>query len=169
MKQDEFKESLNGKSVRALLDLLKTEQAGGNTLEPEFIKDILIEIDKREISYSEKYEFDDYNKQFIKNGIIESIKPEVVTSLDTETKEREPNKYTALKSLTGIISFFGYITIVAGIIGFFVMLSTGKMGIVFGIAEILISVVIALPLLAFSNLIWVFIDIEYNTRKISEK
>ena len=60
----------------------------------------------------------------------------------------------------------GYIVIVVGIGGLIFLATNGSA--LLGFVAVVGSVVIALPLLAFSNLIFVFIDIEYNTRKTRE-
>jgi len=65
--------------------------------------------------------------------------------------------------MVGLISVLGYIVIITGIVLLVISLNNGQT--TTGILSLIISVVVALPLLAFANLVHVFIDIEYNTRK----
>lgn len=92
---------------------------------------------------------------------------EEIQELSTENgKDKEPRRYSALKSIIGLISFLGYIVMIFGIIIFMYLASNQQ--VLMGLIGFVISIVIALPLLAFSNFVYVFIDIEYNTRKTLE-
>jgi hypothetical protein len=78
----------------------------------------------------------------------------------------EGGRYTALKTVTGLISSLGYVVIFVGF-GLLIFMLSQNQGFM-GFIALVISIVIALPLLAYSNLIQVFIDIEHNTRKTKE-
>ena len=60
----------------------------------------------------------------------------------------------------------GYIVIIIGIVGLFYLANENQT--LMGFTTLVVSLIISIPLLAFSNLISVFIDIEQNTRKTRE-
>ena len=78
----------------------------------------------------------------------------------------EVGRYTALKTIVGLVNTLVYLLVIVGVIVAFMFFSdeSYKMGFMCLIGGVLF----ALPLLAFSNLIYVFVDIEYNTRKTRE-
>lgn len=80
--------------------------------------------------------------------------------------DSEPARYAALKTVVGLLSGLGYIVIIVGII-LLIFLASDKQ-VLMGFIAVVVSVIIALPLLAYSNLIYVFIDTERNTRKTLE-
>ncbi|GHS89867.1 hypothetical protein FACS1894201_11210 [Bacteroidia bacterium] len=139
MNTNEFIQSLKEETVEKLLEILDSGQIGGQKLDPDCLKAILDELNSRKLS-------------------------ETVATVKDDN--REPGRYTALKAVAVLISIFGYIVIILGIIALIFLGSEGQVP--FGIAALVISVVIALPLIAYSNLIYVYIDIEYNTRKTKE-
>jgi predicted RND superfamily exporter protein len=186
MKKDEFIYSLKKKSIKSLLDLLKQGQSGQLKIEPEFLQEVITEINNRKLSDSETHEFEkllnfsfddssdtDSNDFVLNNEVRESSIPFITDDPSklnlisgSNDKEREPGKYTALKTLVGMLSILGYVVIFVGIV-LLVFLSFNGQNL-FGLIALVVSVVIALPLLAFTNLIHVIIDIEYNTRKTKE-
>jgi hypothetical protein len=125
---------------------------GKNSLVPESLEALKAELDKRELTEEQTRRLNSNNQQ----------------SVDSEIKqnEKEAGRYTALKTVVGLISILGYIVIAVGLIAL-IFLSSNEQA-PFGFLALVISVVIALPLLAYSNLIYVFIDIEHNTRKTRE-
>jgi len=77
------------------------------------------------------------------------------------------SKYPALKGVSGILSFLGYLLLIAGtVIAIYLMSEDNPLA---GALVITGSVVLALPLLAFANLIQVLVDIEQNTREMNER
>jgi len=186
MKKDEFVYSLKKKSIQSLLDLLKQGQSGQLKIDPEFLQEVIAEINSRKLSESETLEFEklldfsfddssgtDSNDFVLNTEVRESSIPYISDEksklnliIGSNDKEREPGKYTALKSLVGMLSILGYVVIFVGIILLVVLSFNGQN--LFGLIALVVSVVIALPLLAFTNLIHVIIDIEYNTRKTRE-
>ena len=94
-----------------------------------------------------------------------SISDDSINNLQSDNDDS--GKYSALKIVIGLISFLAYTILVIGVLAFFFLLSKEQP--LMGLAALIGSIIIALPLLAFSNLIYVFIDIEYNTRKTREE
>jgi hypothetical protein len=72
----------------------------------------------------------------------------------------------ALKALAGVLSVCGYVVLAIGLIAMIYM--AGEKDLLEGMLILLGAILVALPSLAFSNLIQVFIDIESNTRKTME-
>jgi len=186
MKKDEFIYSLKKKSIRSLLDLLKQGQSGELKIDPDLLQEVITEIYNRKLSDIETLEFEkllnfsfdnsteNESNNFATNSEAkEPFLPFISDDQGTfslisgsKDKEREPGKYPALKTLVGMLSILGYVVIFVGIVSLIILSFNGQN--LFGLIALIISIVIALPLLAFTNLIYVFIDIEYNTRKTRE-
>jgi hypothetical protein len=174
MNKKEFIQLLKEKTVVALLDLLNLGQSGKQKIDPDFLGAIIDELNSRELSEAEAKEFENILNFAVDYSVYETEPEKVkgkfskdeITEITVKDDNREPGRYTALKSVVGLISLLGYIVIIFGIIALIYLASNGQVP--FGIAALVVSVIIALPLLAYSNLIYVFIDIEYNTRKTKE-
>ena len=163
---------LKGKTLKELLELLNLGQTGELNITPDFLNEIIQELNSRGLSDTEAKEFErimnlsvnkDYDQRIIKN---EEWSKETKAEPQIE-KDKEPNKYETLKMFCGFISFIGYVVILFGLCLFVYFL--GRDEYLLGIIWLVGGLVIALPLLAFTNLIHVFIDIEYNTRKLLKK
>jgi len=171
MNKKQFIDSLRGKTVNALLELLRLGQTGESNIDPDFLSCIIDELNSRELSKSESKNFEDLMNFSFNDNVTDKtdskneFSEEEIESIKKET-DIEPSRYTALKTIIGLISILGYIVIVIGIIAM-IFLAT-KEQVLIGFVSFVISVIIALPLLAFSNLIYVFIDTEYNTRKTKD-
>lgn len=100
----------------------------------------------------------DYDQSIVKNEEW-SKKTKAETQI---VKDKEPNKYETLKIFCGLISFLGYVVMFIGLCLFIFFM--GRDEYLLGVIWLIGCPVIAIPLLAFTNLIHVFIDIEYNTR-----
>lgn len=176
MKKNEFIDSLKTKTVRELLELLNQGQSGELKIEPDHLQEVIEEINNRQLSEAETSEFESLiNFFFDGNKVNENknhekymanIESSNEFSSTLDNNERDPKKYTALKTVSGLISSFANLVIVIGI-GVLIFLASHEQ-IFLGFIAIVLSFIIALPMLAFSNLIYVFIDIEYKTRKTSE-
>jgi hypothetical protein len=172
MNKKEFIQSLKEKTVAALLELLKLGQSGKQKIDPDSLGAIIDELYSRELSESQTKEFENILDFAVENNSSEPAKTkgqfskDEIDEITVKNENREPGRYTELKTVVGLISLLGYIVIIFGIIALIYLASNKQAPL--GIAALIISVVIALPLLAYSNLIYVFIDIEYNTRKTSE-
>jgi len=171
MKKKDFVAFLNGKTVAELLKMLELGLTGKQKNDPDFLDEIIDEINSRELTDAEAKEFENVINPFAEENFTQPEKTanmtskEEITQLTTDKyKERELGKYTALKTTAGLISLLGYIVITIGV-ALSIYFSLQREGLISIIISFISSVVIALPLLAFSNLIHVFIDIEYNTRK----
>ena len=89
-----------------------------------------------------------------------------ISTNSSAINDSEPARYAALKTVVGLLSGLGYIVIIVGII-LLIFLASDKQ-VLMGFIAVVVSVIIALPLPAYSNLIYVFIDTERNTRKTLE-
>ena len=167
-----FDDFYSKKSVPELLEKLRTAKAAPGTIEKDWYDGLILHLNERQLSDEEKkikekilssdpdaLKADTEIKQLL---IVEQAKAEVTQSGIGGGAER----YSALKSIVGLISMLGYFVIIVGF-GLLIFLTSHDQPLM-GFVALVVSVVIALPLLAFSNLIHVFIDIEYNTRKIRE-
>lgn len=161
-----FIDSLREKTVKALLDLLRLVQTGKLNIDSDFLSCIIDELNSRELSKTEARDFEDLmNLSFDDDPTEKEFSKEEIESINKETNN-QPSRYVALKIIVGLISIIGYIVIVIGIIAMILLAKDEQVLIGFG--SFVVCIIIALLLLAFSNLIHVFIGIEYNTRKIKD-
>jgi hypothetical protein len=161
------------KSVTELLEKLKAASITPATMDKEWYDALINHLNERQISESEKIIMEhilsaDINSSKTFNEMEQTIRKEKDNATFTSSDiSSEAGRHTALKTVVGLISTLGYIVIVFGIIALFYLASNSQTA--SGVLALVISVVIALPLLAYSYLIHVFIDIEYNTRKTREE
>jgi len=169
----EFLGSLQGETTKTLLEILELGQTGKEKIDPDVLDAIIEELYSRELTEKEKHEFD-YLILCIDESVIQSgkgkkefSKAEKEQLITNKSEDKELNKYKSLKRCTGLFSFLGYTLFIIGIILLIALFIQEQYGM--GIIGFISSFVIALLLLAFSDLIHVFIDIEYNTRNLSKK
>ncbi len=148
MEKNQYTEIMAKKKTEELIELYNKGTKGKNYLAPESFEAVKAELSKRELTEEQKQSMD-------------------LTPTETATSnDSEPGRYTALKTVVGLISILGYIVIIIGAIALIYLMSQHQL--LIGFVGFVVSIVIALPLLAYSNLIYVFIDIEHNTRKTRE-
>lgn len=165
---------LKQKSAREILDLLKEGMNGNSKSDPDRLDAMMSELASRDLSEAESLEFE---KLMGGSAPIEetfqsknkNMKSEETTNSEAiQTDENaETGKYLALKTVATLLSIIGFLVIAFGVIGLFYFVFEADVPF-YGIMGLLVSVLIALPFLALSNLARVFIDIEYNTRKTRE-
>lgn len=164
---------LSEKSTKALLNILDATYNGQIKSDPDYLNKIVNELNLRNLSDEERLKFENLKDLSKLDGV--GLKNNYV---DTDSQSdnyktqsyADSIKYAELKIFIGILSFLGYAIIIFGIMGFlfFIFNKQGYLGDFKNIAAfsiLILSLIIALPILAFSNLINVFIDIETNTRK----
>lgn len=166
----QFTNPNKGKTVKVLIERLRLAKSVSD-VNPQYLSDIIEELNSRELSEEEAVDFKNVMNLSFDGKLTEKSdsKNEVSENAIKKIKREsniEPSRYTVLKTIIGLLSILGYIVISIGIIAL-ISSVTGDRAIM-GFAYLVISIIIALPLIAFSNLINVFIDIEYNTRKTKE-
>jgi hypothetical protein len=169
MNKSEFVQSLKVKSVNALFELLKFGNTGSSQIAQDYVLEIISELKSRELSKAESIIFENLvEKTHIEKTHIEKTPVSVVSDFQEKLIEKtsEYSRYTALKTISGLLSILGYILIVVGFVSMFYFFNNNKTFI--GIAAIISSIIISLPMIVFSGLVTVFIDIEQNTRKTNE-
>lgn len=171
---------LSEKSTKALLNILDATYNGQIKSDPDYLNHVLKELNKRNLTPDEKKKFDELMLFYVnelpkyfteENEESNPILNDILIDSNQESQfDNKNDKYLALKTFASIISIIGYFIIFIGVIGFFYTISSeegffiNNKGLT-GFMILIISLVTALPLLAFSNLIFVQIDIESNTRK----
>ncbi|MEJ5303471.1 MAG: hypothetical protein HPY80_08515 [Bacteroidales bacterium] len=105
----------------------------------------------------------------MENNDINSI-PGIEGSQDQSNNEKNTpiHRYPALRTIAGVYMVLAWIIGIVAIITTFYFLSEKGMQI-FGLVSLIVGGLLALGLAAISESIKVFLDIEYNTRKASEK
>ncbi len=169
-KYDDF---YSNKSVIELLEKLKEGRISPEMIDKEWFDALINHLNARELSESEKKlkehilsaDLATLKKDLERDKSIQKVE-EKATSKSSVVSTSEISRYTALKSVIGLISILGYVVLVAGLVALLYLFSNNQAAI--GLMALVISLVIALPLLAYANLIYVFIDIEFNTRKTRE-
>lgn len=76
-------------------------------------------------------------------------------------------KYPALKTIATGFTILGYLVLVIGLVALFFFVNNSNM--IYGVVSAIGSIILSLPLFAFSNLIYLFIDIEQNTWELKEQ
>ena len=160
---------LKGKTLKELLELLNLGQTGELNITPDFLNEIIQELNSRGLSDKEIREPErilnpSVNKDSDQSIVNNEEMPKETMAEPQMVKDKEPNKYETLKVFCGILAFMGYVIICVSLCFFVNYL--GKYQYMECIIYLAAGLVIALPLLAFTNLIHVFIDIESNTRKL---
>ena len=169
---NKFDEFYSKKTVVELLEKLKQARINPTTMDKEWYEALIIHLNSRGLSGKAKSMMEHIlsaDPEILKGdkALEETIKSGSDKSVTSSSNFSEAGRYSALKTVVGLISALGGIVILAGIIALIYLGQSGQVAM--GLVALIISVVIALPLLAYSNLIHVFIDIEYNTRKVREE
>ncbi|MCX6558654.1 MAG: hypothetical protein NTW95_14680 [Candidatus Aminicenantes bacterium] len=94
-----------------------------------------------------------------KNAVIQP-------TIGEKSEEDEKKKYGALRTVAGLLSIFAYISILFAIVT--ALKFVGDEQVLYALVVFFSVFAYSLILLALSNLIHVFIDIEFNTRKTRE-
>jgi hypothetical protein len=102
------------------------------------------------------------------NNINAILGIESSQSQSNNEKNTTRYRYPALRTIAGVYMVLAWIIGIAAIITTFYFLSEDRMKI-FGLVSLIVGGLLALGLAAISESIKVFLDIEYNTRKASEK
>lgn len=171
---------LSEKSNKGLLIILDSIYKGQIQSDNTSINQIIKELNARNLTDDERNEYNALKSWFIENG-NKITEDEGLTRMDKNENSVNFNiensidieRYIALKTLSIFISLCGYILIILGIIAMFYFLITseksfGGYGGLIGFVFLISSIVISIPLLAFSNLIYVLIDTEANTRNTNK-
>lgn len=159
-----------GKTVRVLFELLK-RKLGESNVNPEIITGIIDELNFRELSEEEAIHLKTIMNLLPNENPIQksNLKKEYSEKRNKKTEMKsniELTRYSGLKIIIYLLSTIGYTIIAIGVIAMFLLLKDGQELIAY--ASLAFSIIVAIPLIAFSNLIDVLIDIEYNTRKTKE-
>ena len=101
------------------------------------------------------------------NNINDILGIEDSQSQSNNEKNITRYRYPALRTISGVYKALAWIIGIATIITTIYMLVDDEL--VIGLVSLLVGGLLALGLAALSELIKVFLDIEYNTRKTSEK
>lgn len=140
---------------------------------PELEKEVAAMNDNDLKNLVEK-EWNNFHLEYLEIARKEYLKRKFKNeSSDEETEQQEETdvtkRYPALRTIAGIYSVFAWIIgIVAVIIAIYSYSQNEKAGLIVAIPTIVVGALIVLGLLAASESIKVFIDIEENTRKTNE-
>lgn len=85
------------------------------------------------------------------------------------SKQPIEKKYPVLRTISRIMVFFAWLVAVATVIVFSIFLKFDGDLILFAFASLMFGGLVILVLLAYSEIIKVFVDIEENTRRSAEK
>ncbi len=102
------------------------------------------------------------------NNINDILGIESSQSQDNNVKTTTRYRYPTLRTIAGVYMVLAWIIGIATIITMLYFLADSDMPI-FGLVSLIVGGLLALGLAAISESIKVFLDIEYNTRKESEK
>ena len=94
---------------------------------------------------------------------IHQLSNEEIKKLTAQRVNSDYVKYKSLKAFSVMISASGYIILIAGVLISFIYFRDSRT--LYGIITVVSALLFSMLLLALSNLIQVFVDIEKNTRK----
>jgi len=119
-------------------------------------------------------EWNNFHLEYLEIARKEYLKRKFKNETSDEYQVEEPKrivekKYPVLRTIAVIYSVFAWIIgIVAVIIAIYFYSQNQNMGLTIGLPSLVVGALIVIGLLAISEFIKVFIDIEENTRKINE-
>jgi hypothetical protein len=115
-------------------------------------------------------EWNNFHLEYLEIGRKEYLKRNFKNETNNGEQEKSTDKrYPALRTIAGIYSVSAWIIgIIAVIIAFYFYSQNQNMGLTIGLPSLVVGALIVLALLAISESIKVFIDIEENTRKANE-
>ncbi len=140
---------------------------------PEFEKEIAVMNDNDLKNLVEK-EWNDFHLEYLEIARKEYLKRKFKNESSDEEQEIIQKtdivkRYPALRTIAGVYSVFAWIIgIVAVISAIYSFSQNEKMGLMIAVPSLVVGSLIILGLLAISESIKVFIDIEENTRKSIE-
>ena len=171
MEDNKYNRHYSKKQVSELLGQIRTHRITGTSLEKEWYEGLISHLRERDLTQEER-------------NLFNHIMSADTTTLKTEEKQEEllkekeykeisktmlPEKYPALRTISGVFTAFGFIVGLVTIIGTIFFLVQGKEGLIPGIGTLVFGALITLCVIAVAESIKVIVDIEHNTRQTANK
>ena len=169
MNTEEFIGIVQGKSNEAVLKLLFSGMSRERKIDPDFLDILIDELRSRQLSEVEKEKFTAIlnfeDGEILKRKEIETdfSEEEIIRIVGADTLKEKEARNVSLKNISDQLSILAPIVLVFGIGASIFLLASKQF--LFGVVTVVNSIIIFLLLRGFSELIYVFVDIEFNTRK----
>lgn len=167
MQKEEFGELIKEKDARALISLYYYGHSKNRILNPDFSQLIIDELSSRELNNDDESDLAiliSTAKESEKNSDDSKFsKLEIEKIMLSSRYEMAADRNLSLQNLSGglrILSYFVVFVLLATIIYAFMMKQ-----VLIGALTLLNGAIAVVLLMVISKLIYVFMDIEYNTRK----
>ncbi len=171
MENNQYNKFYSKKSVTELIEQLRSHRVTGIRLAEDWYEALKIHLNERELS-------DDARK------MVDHILSTDPTTLKNETPIGQPlneseklnkplsfvEKYPALRTLSGVIAIIAWTVALLTVIIVITLLSnsSGEGSWVLPVGTLAIGAIFFIALLAYSEIIKVFVDIEENTRRTAD-
>lgn len=154
MSNNRYDDFYSRMTTEVLFEKLIAHKTGKTSLGEDWYRGLVSHLLTRELT--------DEQKKILE---LENIQP-----AETEGQSISPpaKKYPALRTIAGIFAGLAWIIGLAAVIGTGYLITTGEQGIIASIPMILGGALTVIMLVAASELIKLFIDIEYNTRQAAK-
>ena len=178
MEDNKFNQEFSSESVSALIVQFRAYKTAGYSLKSKWAKAIIQHLSERELTEEERKLFDhilsstpttlrDESEERMEQKRKDSANQPI--SKGTEKHPGEDEKYPALRTISSVFIVLGVLVALASLFGGIYYFTKGEAGIVLAISTILGGAMTTLLLVAASELIGLFIDIEKNTRQSAKK
>ncbi|HEX6426420.1 MAG TPA: hypothetical protein VF008_01990 [Niastella sp.] len=168
MENNKYNKFYSKKSESELIGQLRSHRITGNSIDEEWYEALKIHLAERELSDEARNMLD-----HILSSDPTTLKNETQTGQilnETEKLSKQlsfTEKYPALRTLSGVIAFIGWTVAILTLIIVITLLnnSSGAGSWILPVGVLGLGVILFIALLAYSEIIIVFVDIEENTRK----
>lgn len=171
MENNKFNKFYSKKSVKDLIEQLRSHIISKNILDKEWYEALKLHLLDRELTNEEREVV-----HHLLSADPDTLKTEEELNVSLKKKEsinqsasfgRE--KYPALRTIAGLYTAFAWIVGIVAIIIALYFGSKGETGLIIAVSTAVVGGLIVLGVLAVSESIKVVIDIEYNTRQSANK
>ena len=171
MENNKFNKFYSKKTVKVLLGQLRSHRINGSTLDIEWYEGLKQHLSERDITDEERRIF-----EHILSADTEILKTEEAqeanlkaTDISNQPISMGTDKYPALRTIALFYGVFAWIVGILAVILAVYFGSQGIAGVFLALSTLVVGALIVLGVLAVSESIKVFIDIEYNTRQEANK
>ena len=167
MENNKYNKFYSSKSVNELIGQLRSHKITGISLAEDWYEALKIHLAERELSDEERKMIDHIlssDSNTLKNERQSTQRLNETEKLNIPLSFTE--KYPALRTLSGVIAFIAWTVAILTLIIVIALLSnsSGEGSWVLPVGTLAIGAILFIVLLAYSEIIKVFVDIEENTR-----
>lgn len=166
MEDNNYNRHYSKKPVGELIEQLRSHRISGTTLSQEWFEALKIHLNERELTADQRKLVDDILSADPKSMAEEEKRQMAIRvneNLDQPISSTD-HTYPALRTISGVFIVLAVFVALASIVGGIFYFTKGDGGVIIGISTILGGAMTTLLLVAASEMIKLFIQIENNTR-----